>query len=206
MTSHREKTLLFVSTLAALLVSAINYYDGNTWILEVFPVFIGLVLLILTRNTIPLTPLLYRLLFVHALILMVGGHYSYARVPLGSWIQSTAGMQRNPYDRIGHFAQGFVPAILAREILLRKSPLKPGPWLFFVVVCICLAFSALYEMFEWVTALREGSGAVDFLGTQGDPWDTQWDMFMALVGAITSLTVMPGLHDKFLARLPEAVR
>jgi len=141
---------------------------------------------------------------VHAVILMVGGHYTYARVPLGFWAQDVFDFARNHYDRLGHLAQGFVPAILAREILLRRTPLVPGAWLFLLVLSVCLAFSAFYEMLEWWTALLGGVAATDFLGTQGDVWDTQWDMFLAGVGATAALLLLSRLHDKQLARLAAA--
>ena len=144
---------------------------------------------------------LYTLLAVHALILMVGGHYTYARVPLGFWVQDLFGLARNDYDRLGHFVQGFVPAILIREILLRTSPLRPGRWLFVIVTAMCLAFSACYEFFEWWSALAGGHAADAFLGTQGDVWDTQWDMFSALLGAISAQLLLARLHDRSLTGL-----
>src|SRR5690349_20831504 len=150
----------------ALIISGINPADTTTWWLEVFPIFIAVPILLATARRFPLTPLAYRLIFVHALILMIGGHYTYAKVPLGFWMQEWFGFARNHYDRIGHFAQGFVPAVLAREILLRRTALKSGAWLFFIVVCVCLAFSAFYELFEWWTASIQGEAASDFLGTQ----------------------------------------
>jgi putative membrane protein len=164
----------------------------------VAPIFIGVPILFATYRSFPLTPLLYRLLLVHAVILMVGGHYTYAEVPFGFWMKDALGFARNHYDRIGHLAQGFVPAILAREILLRRGVVPRRGWLFFLVTCVCLAFSAFYELVEWVTALATGSAATAFLGTQGDPWDTQWDMFLALLGALTSQTVLGRLHDRQL--------
>ncbi|HEY7377164.1 MAG TPA: DUF2238 domain-containing protein [Steroidobacteraceae bacterium] len=187
---------------AALVVSGIAPYDRITWWLEVFPVFIGGALLVLTARRFPLTRLTYTLLGIHALILIVGGHYTYARVPLGFWVQDALGLARNDYDRLGHFVQGFVPAILFREILLRTSPLRPGRWLFVIVTALCLAFSACYEFFEWWSALVGGHAADAFLGTQGDVWDTQWDMFSALVGAITAQLLLARIHDRSLARLP----
>jgi putative membrane protein len=192
---------LTLLALLALIISGIGPHDRTTWWLEVFPVVLGVPLLIATRRRFPLTPLLYVLLFVHALILMLGGHYTYARVPLGFWVQDLLDLSRNHYDRLGHFAQGFVPAILAREILLRRTPLRPGGWLFFLVCSVCLAFSACYEFFEWWAAVIGGSAADDFLGTQGDVWDTQWDMFLALLGAITAQLFLARLHDRQLARL-----
>jgi putative membrane protein len=197
----REAIALLVLTAIALVVSGIGPFDRGTWILEVAPVVIAAPILYFTWRSFRLTPLTYRLIFVHALILILGGHYTYAHVPLGFWLQELFDFARNPYDRIGHFAQGFVPAIIAREILLRRSPLRPGKWLFFVVCSICLAISAVYEFIEWWAALLLGQGAQEFLGTQGDHWDTQWDMSMALVGAISAQLLLSGIHDRQLARL-----
>ncbi|MEW5754712.1 MAG: DUF2238 domain-containing protein [Pseudomonadota bacterium] len=198
--SSREPLFLLLFTALALSVSAAHPADTLTWALETFPVMIGAPILIATYRRFPLTPLVYRLLTLHALILIVGGHYTYAQVPLGFWLQEVFDFSRNHYDRIGHFAQGFVPAMLAREILLRRSPLKPGKWLFFIVTCICLAISAFYEFIEWWTALLEGSAADAFLGTQGDVWDTQWDMFLAFVGAMSSQLMFAGAHDRAMAK------
>ena len=184
-----------------LVLSGINPYDRTTWWLEIFPILIAVPILLLTARRFPLTPLLYQLIFLHALVLMLGGHYTYARVPLGFWIQDALHLARNPYDRIGHFLQGFVPALIAREVLLRRSPLVRGKWLFFLVCAVCLSVSALYEFVEWWTALAGGSAAADFLGTQGDVWDTQWDMFMALVGALSAQLLLSRRHDRELARL-----
>jgi putative membrane protein len=197
----REAITLAVLALIALVVSGIGPNDRGTWWLEVAPVLIAAPLLWCTWRRFRLTPLVYRLIFVHALILMVGGHYTYADVPLGFWLQDIFDLARNPYDRIGHFAQGFIPAMIVREILLRRSPLRPGKWTFFIVCCICLAISACYEFIEWWAALILGQGAQEFLGTQGDPWDTQWDMFMALAGAIAAQLLLSGIHDRQLARL-----
>jgi putative membrane protein len=185
----------------ALVVSGIQPHDRVTWLLEVAPVLIGAPILLSTYRRFQLTPLLYRLLFLHALILIVGGHYTYAQVPLGFWVQDLLDLGRNHYDRLGHFAQGFIPAILAREILLRTSPLTRGGWLFFLVTCVCLAFSALYELIEWWAAVIGGQAAEAFLGTQGDVWDTQWDMCLALVGAVTSQLLLSRWHDRMLALL-----
>ena len=193
--------ILLVVVAAALIVSGIAPYDRTTWWLEIFPVLIVAPILILTARRFPLTRLSYTLLAIHALILIVGGHYSYARVPLGFWVQDLFGLTRNNYDRLGHFAQGFVPAIVIRELLLRTSPLRPGRWLFVLVTASCLAFSASYELFEWWTAVAGGHAADAFLGTQGDVWDTQWDMLCALVGALTALVVLGRAHDRSLARL-----
>jgi putative membrane protein len=194
-----EPLILLALTAVALIASGIRPYDRATWYLEVAPVVIGAAVLITTYRRFPLTPLLYRLIFVHALVLILGGHYTYARVPVGFWAQDLFDLARNHYDRFAHFVQGFVPALIARELLLRKSPLRPGGWLFFLVVCVCLAFSATYELLEWGSAMLAGSAADDFLGTQGDVWDTQWDMFMALLGAITALVTLSKVHDRQLA-------
>jgi putative membrane protein len=196
-----EPRVLLVLALVCLALSRIGAAEPGTWVLEVAPIFIAVPILVVTATRFPLTPLAYRLLFVHALILMLGGHYTYARVPLGFWLQDAFHLGRNHYDRLGHFAQGFVPAIVAREVLLRRSPLVPGKWLFFLVGCVCLAVSATYELIEWLAALLGGSSADAFLGTQGDVWDTQWDMFMALVGALCALVLLSREHDRELARL-----
>ena len=199
--TDRENILLLLATALVLVWSGIGPYDRATWFLEVLPVIVAVPLLLATYRQFPLTPLLYRLIFLHAVILMVGGHHTYARVPVGFWVQDWFDLGRNHYDRLGHLAQGFIPAIAAREILLRKSPLRRGKWLFVLSACVCLAFSAFHEMIEWWTALIAGAGATDFLGTQGDVWDTQWDMFLALVGAVTALLALSKLHDRALARL-----
>jgi len=192
---------LLISAAAVLVWSGIEPHDRFTWLLEVAPVLIGAPVLILLRPRLRLTRLVYTLLWIHAVILMVGGKYTYAEVPLGFWLQETFGFARNHYDRIGHFAQGFVPAMLAREVFIRRSPLAGSRWLPFVVVCFCLAFSALYELIEFWTALATGEAAEAFLGTQGDVWDTQWDMQMALVGACTALLALSRPHDRALERL-----
>ncbi|MDX8030348.1 DUF2238 domain-containing protein [Lentzea sp. BCCO 10_0856] len=198
--SATEPLILLALTAAALVVSGINPHDRATWYLEVAPAVIGAAILIATYRRFRLTPLLYRLIFVHALVLILGAHYTYARVPVGFWVQDLFDLARNHYDRFGHFVQGFVPALLARELLVRKTPLRPAGWLFFLVVCVCLAFSASYELLEWGSAVLGGSAADDFLGTQGDVWDTQWDMFMALLGAIIGLVTLARVHDRELAR------
>jgi putative membrane protein len=192
---------LLLAVLVALAISGLAPYDRTTWWLEIFPILIGAPLLVVTYRRFPLTNLTYTLLAIHALILMVGGHYTYARVPLGAWMEHAFGLARNDYDRLGHLAQGFVPAILAREILLRTSPLVRGRWLFVLVTAVCLAFSACYEFIEWWAALAGGASAEAFLGTQGDVWDTQWDMFMALIGAISAQLLLGPLHDRALATL-----
>ena len=199
----REPLVLLIVGAVLLVLSGIGPHDRTTWWLEVGPVLIAAPVLILTARRFPLTPLAYRLIFVHALILMLGGHYTYAEVPLGFWMQRVFNFARNHYDRIGHIAQGFVPAIVVREILIRRSPLRPGKWLTFLALCVCLAISALYELVEWWAALLGGEGADAFLGTQGDQWDTQWDMFLALLGAASALLVLSRLHDRQIARLEE---
>ena len=200
----REPLLLLNVGAVLLVLSGIGPHDRATWWLEVGPILIAVPILVLTARRFPLTPLAYRLIFVHALILMLGGHYTYAEVPAGFWLKDALGLARNPYDRLGHFAQGLVPAIVVREVLIRRSPLKPGKWLTFLVLCVCLAISALYELVEWWAALIGGEGADAFLGTQGDQWDTQWDMLVALLGAATALLVFSRLHDREIARLEEA--
>jgi len=196
-----EPLLLLFLTATALALSAFHPYDRTTWWLEVFPVLLGVPILVATHGRFRLTPILYRLLFAHALILILGSHYTYERVPLGDMARDFFGLDRNPYDRVGHFAQGFVPAILARELLLCLSPLRPGKWLFFLVCSVCLAVSATYELVEWIAALCFGESAEAFLGTQGDPWDTQWDMFLALLGALLAQTLLSGTHDRAITRL-----
>lgn len=196
-----ERRVLAAITIAALVYSAIAPHDRLTWALEVSWVVVALPILIATHGRFPLTPLLYRLLFVHALILILGGYYAYARVPLGFWFADLFDLTRNHYDRLGHLAQGFVPAILAREILVRRSPLAGSRWLPVVVVSMCLAFSAFFELIEWWSALILGAGADAFLATQGDPWDTQSDMVCALIGAIVALVLLSRLHDRHLRQL-----
>ena len=190
--------LLLGVVVVALVSSGISPYSRVTWLLEVVWVIIGIPVVLLTWRRFPLTTLLCCLLAVHALILIGGGHYTYARTPIGNWARDVFDLSRNPYDRLGHFAQGFVPAILVREILVRRSPLRGSRWLAPLVVCACLAFSAFFEMIEWWSAVIGGSAADDFLATQGDVWDTQWDMFLALIGAVTSLLALSRLHDRQL--------
>ena len=191
----RELVALLAVVSAALLWSAIRPHDYLTWLLEVAPVLIGAPILLATHGHFPLSMLAYRLVGLHALILIVGGHFTYALVPAGLWLQEALDLARNHYDRLGHLAQGFVPAILAREILLRTTPLVRGRWLAFLVVSVCMAISAAYELIEWLAALISAEAADSFLGTQGDNWDTQWDMFLALCGALSALT-LAGAHDR----------
>ena len=197
----RHAMVLLILGCAALALSSIAPRNRLTWFMEVLPVFIAGPLLMLTWQRFRLTLLSYQLIFIHAIILIVGAHYTYALVPAGEWVQHVLNLDRNPYDRLGHFAQGFVPAILAREILLRLTPLRRGRMLFFLVCCICLAISAFYELLEWGAALAMGEKADAFLGTQGDVWDTQWDMFVALVGAVLAQALLARWHDRQISRL-----
>ena len=200
-TKPRYPLLFSACTVFILAGSLWLSLDRFTWVLEVFPILIGFPILFFTYQKFPLTRILYALLIIHFTILAIGGIYTYAKVPLGFWIQDLFDFQRNHYDRIGHFAQGFIPAILIREVLLRTSPLKPGKWLAFIIVCICLAISAFYELIEWWTAASQGASADAFLGSQGDIWDAQWDMFIALVGAIIALLCLSKIHNKALLAL-----
>jgi putative membrane protein len=224
--TDRLPAFLLVITVIALIVSGLKPYDRVTWMMEVAPVIIALPILIATRRNFPLTTLLYVLICLHALVLILGGAYTYARVPLGTWVQQVFDISRNPYDKLGHFMQGFVPAMLAREILIRKYvapwalravPLsgselsfgRPGGeahalgrgMVAFLCICIALAISAVYELVEWWAALALGQGAEEFLGTQGDPWDTQSDMFCAGLGAVFALLTLSAVHDRQLAAL-----
>lgn len=199
MTAYRAPWLLVF--FAVLLWSAWEPHDFPTWWLEVSPALLALVILAYTRNTFPLTRLAYMLILIHAVILMVGGHYTYAEVPLGDWLRDWSGGTRNNYDKLGHLAQGFVPAIVAREVLLRNRVVSRKGWLGFIVVSICLAISAAYELVEWWVALLSAEAAESFLGTQGYVWDTQSDMFLALIGACAALFLLSGWHDRQLVRL-----
>lgn len=197
---------LLAATIVALIVSGWQPYDRVTWLLEVLPALVAAPLLVATRPRYPLTTLLYVLIFAHALVLIVGGAYAYARVPAGFWIQEAFALARNPYDKLGHFMQGFVPAIVAREILARGDFVRGRRMLAFLCVCVALATSALYELIEWWAALALGQGADEFLGTQGDPWDTQSDMFLALVGASLAVALLSRPHDRALQQLPAVGR
>ena len=190
---------IWAASLSAVIVwSAFRPHDYSDWALESFPVFLGAIALAVTRRRFPLTTLAYVLIWLHACVLLIGGHYTYAEVPLFNWIRDAFSLARNHYDRLGHFMQGFVPAILTREILLRTSPLKRGKWLFFLTTTVCMSISVVYEVIEWWTALILGSGANEFLGTQGDPWDTQWDMFCCFVGALAAQLTLARWHDRQL--------
>jgi putative membrane protein len=199
-------TLLIGTALlaVALVVSGLHPYERGTWWMEVAPVLIVIPVLWTTHRRFPLTKLLYAGVFIHALVLMLGGAYTYARVPLGSWMADLLGVARNPYDKLGHLMQGLVPALAAREVLLRLRIVQGRRWLAFIVICIVLAISACYEFAEWGTALALGQGAEDFLGTQGDPFDTQSDMFCALIGAVAALLSCSRLQDRQLAQIAHA--
>jgi putative membrane protein len=190
-----------IALLALLVLSGVNPYDRTTWMLEVFPVVVALPILWFSYRRFRLTNMLYVCIFAHACVLMVGGAYTYARVPLGFEIASVLDIERNPYDRIGHFFQGFVPALVAREIFIRGAHVRGRKMLAFLVVCVALAISASYELFEWASALALGQGAEEFLGTQGDPWDTQKDMFCAAIGAVTALLFFSRFHDRQILKL-----
>lgn len=200
--SHTLSRLAWAAVFTPVLIwSAIDPKDGFTWFLEVLPALIGAVILLATLKRYPLTPLSYQLVLVHCVILMVGGHYTYAEVPLFDTLAEWFDWERNNYDKVGHLAQGFVPAILAREIFLRNRVVRPGGWVFFLSVCFCLAFSAFYELIEWWVALLSGLEAEAFLGTQGYVWDTQSDMMWAMVGAILSQLLLGRMHDGQLKAL-----
>ena len=204
-TNHTPRPWLIplaAGVFACLVVSGVSPYDRITWLMEVAPVIIGLPLLFSTGRRYPLSSLLYILLAMHAIVLIVGGAWTYARVPLGFWMQDWWSLSRNPYDKIGHFMQGFVPALIAREILLRGAYVNGRRMTVFLSISVALAFSAFYELIEWWAALGLGQGADEFLGTQGDPWDTQSDMFMALIGASTSMLLLTRRHDLDIAALP----
>ena len=198
MSLQRPQALLLASIalVALLALSGAQPYDRATWALEVFPVIIALPVLWATYRRFPLTTLLYVCIFLHALVLMMGGAYTYARVPLGFHLADLLNLSRNPYDKIGHFFQGFVPALVAREIFIRGSFVRGTKMLAFIVICVVMAISAVYELIEWAVAIAIGQGANEFLGTQGDPWDTQSDMFLALIGAVTALLLFSRIHDR----------
>lgn len=202
--SERKKSIFLWLTIffGVIIWSGINPHDYFTWLLEVSPALIGLAILAATYKRFKFTELSYWLILIHCIILIIGGHYTYAEVPLFNWIRDTFELSRNHYDKVGHFAQGFIPAVIIREILIRKSPVKQGKWLFFIVVSVCLALSAFYEFIEWWVAVLSGTAAEAFLGTQGYVWDTQSDMFLALLGSIISLIVFGKLHDRLLLEVP----
>jgi putative membrane protein len=200
-TKRQDYPVLFSGcTLIILIISFVLTFDRMTWVLEVFPILFGFPILFFTYKRFPFLCLFSVLLIVHFIILSVGGIYTYAKVPLGYWMQDWFGFSRNNYDKIGHFAQGFVPALLIREVLLRTSPLKQGKWLNFIIVSICLAISAFYELIEWWVSAIQGASAEDFLGTQGDVWDAQSDMLFALIGATVALLLLSKYHNKLLEK------
>lgn len=194
---RREPLILLIVVCAVFVALGIApKADRMTWLLENIPVMIGVPVLVATCRSFPFTPLTYRLIAIHAVILMVGGYYTYEKVPIGTWVSDAFSLGRNHYDRLGHLAQGFIPAMIAREFLIRKSPLRPGGMLSFLVVCYCLAFSAFFELFEWGTAVAFGAASNAYLGSQGDVWDAQWDMFMCLIGAVVALWLLSGRQDR----------
>lgn len=201
MTARKMEIMWVLTFLLVLIWSVIEPKDYTIWVLEVSPAIIAIILLALTRARFPLTTLTYVLVLMHSIILMVGGHYTYAEVPLFDYLRDVTWMERNNYDKVGHFAQGFIPAIVAREILVRNRVVAGKAWLSFIVVCICLAISAAYELLEWMVATVSEEAAEAFLGTQGYVWDTQSDMAFALFGAIMALLLLSHLHDRQLARM-----
>ena len=204
---RREGILIFflITIFALLVVTAVKPYDRSTWFMEVAPVLIAGPVLVLTYRRFPLTSLLYMLIVLHAIVLITGGAYTYARVPFGFWLEDAFSFSRNPYDRIGHFLQGFVPVLLAREILLRGRYVSNRRMAAFLSICVAMAISAWYELIEWAAALILGQAAHDFLGTQGDPWDTQWDMFMCFVGSVVALLSLSREHDRQIEKMNRAV-
>ncbi|MTV50496.1 DUF2238 domain-containing protein [Heliobacillus mobilis] len=201
MSGRSVHVLLLILVLSVLVWSGVQPQDRFTWVLEVLPAMIGMVVLAVTYRRFQFSTFCYCLIAVHMIILMVGGHYTYAKVPLFDWIRDSLELSRNHYDRIGHFAQGFIPAIIAREILLRLSPLQRGKLLNLLIISVCLAVSAFYELIEWWVALATGTAAEAFLGTQGDVWDTQWDMALALFGALMSTLALGKVHDWSMERV-----
>lgn len=199
--SWRLPAFYLGAAMVALAVSAIAPTDFPTWAIESAPVVVAIPILILTRRRLPLTDLAYTLIFLQALALLLGAHYTYSATPPGFWVRDLLDLERNSYDRFGHFMHGFGPAIVTREILLRCSPLRRGRWLHFLVASVCLAMAALHELLEWLFALVFGGGELAFLGTQGDVWDAQWDMSCALIGAVVALVLLRRLHDRQLERL-----
>lgn len=195
------KAIWLIIFFSVLVWSGIEPKDYFTWMLEVAPAIIGFIIMAVTYHRFPLTPLLYTLILIHCVILMIGGHYTYAEVPLFDAIKPIFGFERNNYDKLGHFAQGFIPAIIAREVMMRKEIISSAGWRNFLIVSVCLAFSAFYELIEWVVAISTGESAEAFLGTQGYAWDTQTDMALALAGAIAALALLSRLHDKQLIRI-----
>jgi putative membrane protein len=199
--SWRYEFVLVQAFAVALILSSIHAYEPFTWFLEVVPAMIGVAVLAATRYRFRFTPLVYTLILIHCMILMVGGHYTYARVPVGDWVSNAFHLGRNHYDRLGHFAQGFVPALIAREVFLRRGIVRRGGWLTFITIAVCMCVSACYELFEYGVAVASGSAAESFLGGQGDPWDTQNDMLMCLVGSCIAMLTMRGVQDRAISRI-----
>lgn len=206
MTDRKWIPFLALGVLGLLVLSGLRPYERGTWVMEVAPILLAAPLVVWSWFRFPLTSLLYVLIALHAIILLVGGAYTYARVPLGFWVQDALDLSRNPYDKLGHFAQGFVPALIARELFLRKRIVRPGGWTAVLSIAVALSVSLVYELIEWGAALALGQGADAFLGTQGDPWDTQSDMGMATLGAVLAVLGCAGIHDRQLAAVvpPEA--
>lgn len=201
MDSRRELNVLLLIVLATIVWSWIDPYDRLTWWLEAAPVLIGLVVMAFTLRDFPLTPLLNRIIALHMVTLLIGAHYTYALTPMGFWVQELFDLARNPYDRFGHVMQGITPALLAREIFVRRGVLKENGWLFFLAASVALAFSAFYELLEWAAAMAYGASAEHFLAMQGDIWDTQWDMLLALLGAVGALRLFGGIHRRQIQRV-----
>ena len=202
MTTRKWVPVLALFVVALLVLSGIRPYERSTWVMEVAPVFLAAPVLLWTGRRFPLTSLLYVIIALHAIILIVGGAYTYARVPLGFWVQDVLQLSRNPYDKLGHFAQGFVPALVAREVFVRNHIVRRGLWTAVLAIAIALSISLIYELIEWGAAVAIGAGADAFLGTQGDPWDTQSDMGMAFVGALVAMAAFARLQDRQIERLP----
>ena len=200
------KTLWLITFFVTLIWSGINPKDQPTWFLEVLPALIGFLVLAATYKSFPLTPLVYLLILIHCIILMVGGHYTYAEVPFFNYLKEVFELSRNNYDKIGHFSQGFIPAMIAREVLIRKQVISDPGWRSFFIICFCLAVSAFYELIEWWVALLSEEAAESFLGTQGYHWDTQSDMLYALIGAVSALLLLSRLHDKQLNTVQSEIK
>jgi putative membrane protein len=203
MTRKRTISILLLSAIGLLTISGVSPYDRSTWFMEVAPVLLAVPILVFTYRRFPLTTFLYALIALHSVVLICGGAYTYARVPLGFWLQDILSLSRNPYDRIGHFMQGLVPALVARELLIRGGYLVNRRMAAFLCLCVAMAISAWYELIEWGAASILGQGADEFLGTQGDPWDTQWDMFICFIGALTALLALAGVHDRQMEKLEQ---
>jgi putative membrane protein len=206
MNRRRWLPVLGLAVVVLLVISGLRTTDRATWLMEVAPIVVAAPVLLATRRSFPLTSLLYVMIFVHAVILIVGGTYTYARVPFGFWLRDTFGFDRNPYDRIGHFAQGFVPALIARELFLRLRIVRTPAWSATLAVSVALAISAVYELVEWGAAVALGQGADAFLGTQGDEWDTQSDMAMAFIGALVAVLFFARYHDRQIADIDNSGR